>query len=89
MQKNNLLDPDVDLATLAKELKNFTGAEIEAIVKSANSFSLNRHHNLLDFSQNIQIVNPGTVNSEDFKRALEEITPEFGIDKDKLDQYTN
>lgn len=39
----------------------------------------------MDFSQNIQITNPGTVNLEDFKKALEEITPEFGIDKDKLD----
>ena len=37
MQKNNLLDPDVDLATLAKELKNFTGAEIETLVKRAAS----------------------------------------------------
>jgi SpoVK/Ycf46/Vps4 family AAA+-type ATPase len=30
-------------------MKNYTGAEIEAVVKSANSFALNRHHNLMDF----------------------------------------
>jgi vesicle-fusing ATPase len=55
MTKNNLLGKDVDLAKIAKMLKNYTGAEIEAVVKSANSFALNRHHNLMDFSKKIVI----------------------------------
>lgn len=59
MRKNNLLGSDVDLNSIAKELKNYTGAEIEAIVKSANSFALNRHHNLMDFSKNLKIDKPG------------------------------
>lgn len=57
MTKNNLLGKDVDLAKIAKILKNYTGAEIEAVVKSANSFALNRHHNLMDFSKKIVIGN--------------------------------
>ena len=59
MRKNNLLGSNVDLNFIAKELKNYTGAEIEAIVKSANSFALNRHHNLMDFSKNLKIDKPG------------------------------
>lgn len=59
MRKNNLLGGDVDLNSIAKELKNYTGAEIEAIVKSANSFALNRHHNLMDFTKNLKIDKPG------------------------------
>lgn len=43
------MDDDVDLDMLAEMMKNYTGAEIEAVVKSANSFALNRHHNLMDF----------------------------------------
>ena len=58
MQKNNLLAPDVDLREIAKILKNYTGAEIEAIVKSANSFALNRKHNLMDFTANLVIDKP-------------------------------
>lgn len=50
MRQNNLMGADVDLAKLAKELKNYTGAEIEAVVKSANSFALNRHHQLMNFA---------------------------------------
>lgn len=55
MKKNKLLGKDVDLKYIAKETKNYTGAEIESVVKSANSFALNRHHNLMDFSKKIVI----------------------------------
>lgn len=55
MRKNKLLGKDVDLDQFAAMMKNYTGAEIEAVVKSANSFALNRHHNLMDFSKKIVI----------------------------------
>lgn len=48
MFKNNLLAEEVSLLALAKKTKNFTGAEIEGLVKSAASFSLNRANNLFD-----------------------------------------
>ena len=48
MRKNNLLSQEVDLPTLAKRTKNYTGAEIEGVVKSAASFSLNRGNDLFD-----------------------------------------
>ena len=57
MSTNKLLGSDVDLDQLAKQLKNYTGAEIEAVVKSANSFSLNRHYDLMNFSKKIDISN--------------------------------
>lgn len=41
MRTNNLLDIDVNLDNLAELMGNYTGAEIEAVVKSANSFALN------------------------------------------------
>ncbi len=39
MKKNNLLGTDVNLDIMAKNTKNYTGAEIEAVVKSACSFA--------------------------------------------------
>lgn len=40
MVKNNLLGPDVDLEKLATVTKNYTGAEIEAVCRSATSYAL-------------------------------------------------
>ena len=87
MRKNNLLDPDVSLEELAEHMKNYTGAEIEAVVKSANSFALNRHHNLLDFKTEIKFDTPGTVAKVDFDKALMEVRPEFGVEQSKLDIF--
>ena len=42
MRENKLLAPDVDLADLAVQTKNFTGAEIEGLVRAAQSTAMNR-----------------------------------------------
>ncbi len=87
MRKNGLLDSNVDLNKMAEIMKNYTGAEIEAVVKSANSFALNRHHKLLDFKEEIKFDKPGTVAWEDFSKALEEVKPEFGVEQNKLEVF--
>ncbi|KAG9118300.1 transport between ER and Golgi ATPase protein, partial [Ceratobasidium sp. 392] len=43
MRKNGVLDGDVDLLELASRTKNFSGAELNGLVKSATSFAMNRH----------------------------------------------
>jgi len=40
MKENNLLGSDVDFDELAESTKNYTGAEIESVCRSANSFAL-------------------------------------------------
>jgi len=42
MREHRLLAPDVDLADLAVQTKNFTGAEIEGLVRAAQSTAMNR-----------------------------------------------
>ena len=42
MREHKLLAPDVDLADLAVQTKNFTGAEIEGLVRAAQSTAMNR-----------------------------------------------
>jgi len=43
MRNNGIMDLDVDLAELATLTKNFSGAEIGGLIKSATSFAFNRH----------------------------------------------
>lgn len=40
MRENGKLGPDVDIAELARQTRNFSGAEISGLVKSASSFAL-------------------------------------------------
>jgi vesicle-fusing ATPase len=43
MRTNKIMDSDVDLDELAGVTKNFSGAEIAGLIKSATSFAFNRH----------------------------------------------
>ena len=43
MRTNGVMDHDVDLLELAQLTKNFSGAELSGLVKSATSFAFNRH----------------------------------------------
>ena len=61
MKNNNLIGKDVDFKKLAYLMKNYTGAEIEAVVKSANAFALNRHHDLMNFTKRVVINKPEKV----------------------------
>jgi vesicle-fusing ATPase len=51
MAEKKLLGADIDLLELAQLTKNYTGAELEAVVKSASSFALHRVHNVTDITK--------------------------------------
>jgi vesicle-fusing ATPase len=78
MSTNGLMDPTVDLEELAALSKNFSGAEIEGLVKSACAFSFTRH---IDASNLTKPINPDTIKitRDDFLRALDEVKPAFGV----------
>lgn len=46
MRDNNIMGEDIDLPELANLTKNFSGAEIAGLIKSAASFAFNRHVNV-------------------------------------------
>ena len=85
MREHDLIGSDVDLGELASLSKNFSGAEIEGIVKSATSFALfegtdvNNIVPLMDFKQKKKVV------MKHFHHALKEIKPMFGIDTSDFD----
>lgn len=43
MKSFDLLAPDVDIKELAAETKNYSGAELEGLVRAAQSTAMNRH----------------------------------------------
>ena len=49
MRNHNLLESDVNLVELASLTKNFSGAEIAGLIKSASSFAFNRHIKVTHF----------------------------------------
>ena len=84
MRDNNILEADVDLPELSQLTKNYSGAEISGLVKSASSFAFNRH---------VKVGSLATVNNDienlkvcraDFLHALDEVKPSFGVSEDEM-----
>ncbi|KAK3371834.1 P-loop containing nucleoside triphosphate hydrolase protein [Lasiosphaeria ovina] len=84
MKQNKVIEADVDLLELAALTKNFSGAELSGLVKSATSFA---------FARNIKVGTMAGVSDEvanmkvgrtDFMNALAEVKPAFGVDDEEL-----
>ncbi|AET41249.1 AAA family ATPase SEC18 Ecym_7426 [Eremothecium cymbalariae DBVPG len=86
MRENNMLAPDVNLKELAALTKNFSGAEIEGLVKSASSFAINKTVNIGEgkTKMNEKDIASMKVTRNDFMNALNEVTPAFGISEEDL-----
>jgi vesicle-fusing ATPase len=86
MRDNNVMDHDVDLAELAHLTKNFSGAEINGLVKSATSFAFNRHVKVGTMAGISDDIDEMKVNRQDFHSALEEVKPAFGVSEAELEK---
>jgi len=89
MVSNGKLAGDVDLSELAKLTKNFSGAEIEGLVRAAQSCALNR---LVKAGSSVQIdvdaAEKLLVSRQDFLHALKnDIKPALGSAEDVLASY--
>ena len=89
MRENGRLGKDVDIFHLAAQTKNFSGAELEGLVKSATSFAL---YQAVDLSGGAVAVQKEKekdikVTAAAFEHALEEVKPSFGVDEDELDAF--
>ena len=85
MRTNKALAEDVDLTELAGLSKNFTGAEINGLIKSATSFAFNRHVKVGTLAtideagiENMQI------SRQDFINAFSEVQAAFGANDESF-----
>lgn len=84
MRNNNVMDRDVDLGELARLTKNFSGAEIAGLVKSASSFAFSRHVKVGTMASINEDVVDMKVNRADFLHSLDEVKPAFGVSEEEL-----
>uniref|UniRef100_A0A915MDW3 Vesicle-fusing ATPase n=2 Tax=Meloidogyne incognita group TaxID=654580 RepID=A0A915MDW3_MELJA len=86
MREYNKLDPSVNIAELAHKTKNFSGAELEGLVRAAQSSAMNR---LVKAGGKVQVdedaVEKLMITSDDFEHALEhDVKPAFGHNDEDL-----
>ncbi|KAJ1727435.1 transport between ER and Golgi ATPase protein [Coemansia biformis] len=87
IRENGILAPDVDLAELAAQTRNFSGAEIAALVKSASSYAFTRHVKVGSTAELSPDVSEMTIQRQDFANALDEVKPAFGAAAGDLELY--
>lgn len=74
MAENNFLAEDVDLDEIARQTQNFTGADLEGLVKNATSYAINRE---IDADCRLRSRNPSLIRvfHQDFEISIAEIHP--------------
>lgn len=85
MRESKRLEPEVmdRLPELADRTKNFSGAELEGLVKAASSYALTRCVDLNDLSKAPDQKNL-VLTFADFELALSDIEPKFGAKSQEL-----
>ncbi|TKR93736.1 hypothetical protein L596_008140 [Steinernema carpocapsae] len=89
MREYGKLDPSVDIIDISKRIPNFSGAEIEGLVRAAQASGMNR---MVKTTNGVH-VDPDAfdklrVTSEDFNYAIEnDVKPAFGHVDDNLGRY--
>nr|XP_006199322.1 vesicle-fusing ATPase isoform X2 [Vicugna pacos] len=89
MRGHQLLSADVDIKELAIETKNFSGAELEGLVRAAQSTAMNRH---IKASTKVEVdmekAESLQVTRGDFLASLEnDIKPAFGTNQEDYASY--
>ncbi|KAL8689777.1 MAG: hypothetical protein Q9218_004632 [Villophora microphyllina] len=79
MRQNGKFDRDVDLLEIARLTKNYSGAEIAGLVRSASSFALQRHIKVGTTAGVAEDVGDIKINRNDFEHAFEDVKPAFGV----------
>ena len=86
MRDNGKMAADVDLQELAHLTRNFSGAEIQGLVKSASSFALQRHIKGGTVAALSDDVVDMKIRMADFMGALDEVRPLFGVSEEDLER---
>ncbi|KAG9474417.1 vesicle-fusing ATPase [Eleutherodactylus coqui] len=84
MREHSLLSQDVEIPELAQETKNFSGAELEGLVRAAQSTAMNRHIKATNKVEvDMEKAERLQVTRGDFLTSLEnDIKPAFGTNQE-------
>ena len=85
MRESNRITPEVlqRLGEVAEKTKNFSGAELEGLIKAATSYALTRCVDVKDLSKAPDEKNL-ILTYDDFQRALDDVEPKFGAKNTEL-----
>jgi len=88
MRKANRIEAEAidKLPILAEKAKNFSGAELEGLVKAASSFALTRCVDVKDLSK-APDASKLILQYADFERALGDVEPKFGAKSTELKAF--
>uniref|UniRef100_A0A8C2GFU5 Vesicle-fusing ATPase n=1 Tax=Cyprinus carpio TaxID=7962 RepID=A0A8C2GFU5_CYPCA len=89
MREFNLLSGDVDVKELAAETKNYSGAELEGLVRAAQSTAMNRHIKATSTVEvDMERAEKLQVTRTDFMGSLNnDIKPAFGTNQEDYSSY--
>ncbi|XP_068592920.1 vesicle-fusing ATPase-like [Cebidichthys violaceus] len=89
MRQYDLMTPDVDIKELAAETKNYSGAELEGLVRAAQSTAMNRHIKATNTVEvNTETAEKLQVSRLDFMTSLDnDIKPAFGTNQEDYASY--
>uniref|UniRef100_A0A8C2WR29 Vesicle-fusing ATPase n=1 Tax=Cyclopterus lumpus TaxID=8103 RepID=A0A8C2WR29_CYCLU len=89
MRGYNLLAPDVDIKELAADTKNYSGAELEGLVRAAQSTAMNRHIKATSTVEvDMEKAEKLQVTRSDFMGSLDnDIKPAFGTNQEDYSNY--
>jgi vesicle-fusing ATPase len=86
MRENGFLDPGVSIPTIASLTKNYTGAELEGLVKTARSYAVARVVDPTDLTRALD-TRAIKVTQADFLMAVEETEAAFGTKEEELSRH--
>uniref|UniRef100_A0A672PS02 Vesicle-fusing ATPase n=1 Tax=Sinocyclocheilus grahami TaxID=75366 RepID=A0A672PS02_SINGR len=89
MREFNLLSGDVDVKELAADTKNYSGAELEGLVRAAQSTAMNRHIKATSTVEvDMERAEKLQVTRTDFMASLNnDIKPAFGTNQEDYSSY--
>jgi vesicle-fusing ATPase len=86
LKENKCIDTSVNIEDIAKNTKNYTGAELEGLVRDARSYAINELVDIKNLNKKIELKDI-VVTKSHFDRAISSYVPKFGTTELDINYY--